>query len=393
MALKRYLEEYILKDLKERMVFVGGPRQVGKTTMANGIAHRYFPEKFQYLNWDYRPDRRSILNFEFEPEKELFIFDEIHKYRDWKNYLKGIYDKHKQKIKIMVTGSSRLDIYRRGGDSLLGRYRYFRLHPLSLRELVGKQEKFKVFKPIKFSKVDKKCVEVLGDLFKFGGFPEVFLKKEEAFLRKWHIERIDRIVKEEIRDIENIRELSMMEVLIELLPPRVSSLISLNSLREDMGVSFKSVRLWMNILERFYYLFRVYPYHSAKIKSLKKEPKLYLWDWSEISDEAKRFENMIASHLLKFVHYLCDVEGYRAELYYLRDVEKREVDFLITINKKPWFCVEAKLSKEEFNKNIEYFSKKLEIPFSYQVVKKEDIDVMKRDIRIINAIKFLTGLT
>lgn len=390
--IKRYLEKHISEEIKERMVFIGGPRQVGKTTMANQIAHKYFPGRSQYLNWDYRPDRRSILNFEFGAENELFIFDEIHKYKDWKNYLKGFYDKHKQKIKIMVTGSSRLDIYRRGGDSLLGRYRYYRLHPLSLEELVGIKEEVEVFKPIKFPKDNEKCVKIFEDLFKFGGFPEVFLKKDEVFLRKWHIERIDRIIKEEIRDLENIREISMMEALIELLPSRVSSMVSLNSIREDLEVSFKSVRLWMDILERFYYLFRVYPYHSVKIKSLKKEPKLYLWEWSEISDEAKRFENMVASHLLKYVHYLSDVEGYRAELFYLRDVEKREVDFLVTINKKPWFCVEAKLSKEEFNRSIEYFSKKLDIPFSYQVIKGEDIDIMKGDIRVISATKFLTGL-
>ena len=390
--IKRYLEKYILGELKERMTFVGGPRQVGKTTLAGELAQKYYSKKFQYLNWDYRPDRRAILNFEFEAEKELYIFDEIHKYRGWKNYLKGFYDKYKGKIKIIVTGSSRLDIYRKGEDSLLGRYRYFRLHPLSLGELAGKELKPEIFKPIEFLNIDKQRKRIFEDLFTFGGFPEVFLKKDKVFLRRWHIERVDKIVKEEIRDIENIREISLMEALIELLPSRVSSLVSLNSLREDLEVSFKSVRLWMDILERFYYIFRIYPYSSRKIKSLKKEPKLYLWDWSEIEDEAKRFENMIACHLLKFVNFLYDIKGYKAQLYYLRDVEKREVDFLVIVDKKPWFCVEAKLSRGDFNRNIEYFSRKLKIPFSYQVVKKEGIDILKGNIRIINAVKFLTAL-
>jgi len=218
------------------------------------------------------------------------------------------------------------------------------------------------------------------------------LKKNDAFLKRWHNERVDRIIREEIRDIENVREISMIESLVELLPQKVSSLLSLNSLREDLEVSFKSVKLWMDILEKFYYHFRIYPYTSKKIRSLRKEPKLYFWDWSEIENEARRFENMVASHLLKFVHFLYDTLGYKAELYYLRDTEKREVDFFVVVNKKPWFCVEAKLSSQDVDKNLKYFSNKLKIPFVYQVVKEGDIDIFKEDIRIISASKFLTAL-
>lgn len=390
--IKRYLEKYVSKDLKDRLVFVGGPRQVGKTTLACQIASKYYPEKFQYFNWDYRLDRKKILNLEFSAEKILFIFGEIHKYRDWKNYLKGFYDKYKEKFKIMVTGSSRLDIYRKGGDSLLGRYRFYRLHPLSLAELIeDKETKIDIFEALRFF-YEKKHQEIFKDLFKFGGFPEVFLKRDDAFLRRWHNERVDRIIREEIRDIENVREISMIESLVELLPQKVSSLLSLNSLREDLEVSFKSVKLWMDILERFYYHFRIYPYTSKKIRSLRKEPKLYFWDWSEIEDEARRFENMIASHLLKFVYFLYDTQGYKAELYYLRDTEKREVDFFVVVNKKPWFCVEVKLSFQDVDKNLKYFSNKLKIPFVYQVVREADIDIFKEDIRIISASKFLTAL-
>ena len=392
--LKRYLEPYIKKDLEERMVFIGGARQVGKTTLSQQIGNFYYPDNFCYFNWDWRVDRKVIINEEFPADKKLFIFDEIHKYRRWKNFLKGFYDKNKKKIKILVTGSSRLDIYRRGGDSLLGRYRFLRLHPLSLREIVGfLKSDIKPFTPLSFpKKIDDKIQKVFNRLLKFGGFPEVYLKNDEVFLRRWHNERIERIIREDIREIETIRDISMLEVLVELLPERVGSILSLNSLREELEVSFKSVKLWMDILERFYYHFRLYPYQTKKIKALKKEPKLYFWDWSEIQKESARFENMIASHLLKFVHFLYDVYGWRAELFYLRDVEKREVDFLVVIDKKVWFAVEVKLSSSDLSKNLKYFAQKLKIPFLYQVVKEEGIDFLRQNTRIISAGKFLMGL-
>lgn len=392
--LKRYLEPYIKKDLEERMVFIGGARQVGKTTLSQQIGNFYYPDNFCYFNWDWRVDRKVIINEEFPADKKLFIFDEIHKYRRWKNFLKGFYDKNKKKIKILVTGSSRLDIYRRGGDSLLGRYRFLRLHPLSLREIVGfLKSDIEPFTPLSFpKKIDDKIQKVFNRLLKFGGFPEVYLKNDEVFLRRWHNERIERIIREDIREIETIRDISMLEVLVELLPDRVGSILSLNSLREELEVSFKSVKLWMDILERFYYHFRLYPYQTKKIKALKKEPKLYFWDWSEIQKESARFENMIASHLLKFVHFLYDVYGWRAELFYLRDVEKREVDFLVVIDKKVWFAVEVKLSSSDLSKNLKYFAQKLKIPFLYQVVKEEGIDFLRQNTRIISAGKFLMGL-
>lgn len=392
--LKRYLEPCIKKDLEERMVFIGGARQVGKTTLSQQIGNLYYPDNFCYFNWDWRVDRKAIINEEFPADKKLFIFDEIHKYRRWKNFLKGFYDKNKKKIKILVTGSSRLDIYRRGGDSLLGRYRFLRLHPLSLREIVGfLKSDIEPFTPLSFpKKIDDKIQKVFNRLLKFGGFPEVYLKNDEVFLRRWHNERIERIIREDIREIETIRDISMLEVLVELLPERVGSILSLNSLREELEVSFKSVKLWMDILERFYYHFRLYPYQTKKIKALKKEPKLYFWDWSEIQKESARFENMIASHLLKFVHFLYDVYGWRAELFYLRDVEKREVDFLVVIDKKVWFAVEVKLSSSDLSKNLKYFAQKLKIPFLYQVVKEEGIDFLRQNTRIISAGKFLMGL-
>jgi hypothetical protein len=391
-VIKRYLENYIFEDLKDRMVFISGPRQVGKTTLAQQIGEDFFSEKYEYLNWDNRDDKKAILNGVFSADRKLFIFDEIHKYRNWKNYLKGEHDKYKEKFHILVTGSAKLDIYRKGGDSLLGRYRSFRLHPLSLGELFGACENYVPFAELGFQRPDPDQKKVFEKLFKFGSFPEVFIKQDEKELRRWHNERIDRLVKEDIRDVENIRDLSAMDVLAEILPGKAGSLFSLNSLREDLNVTHKTISSWVDILEKFYYHFRIYPYQSTLIKSLRKEPKLYLWDWSEIMDEGSRFENMTASHLLKFCHFLFDVKGYKAQLRYLRDKEQREVDFLLCVDGKPWFCAEVKTSFKDVPASLAYFSKKLKIPFSYQVVKQEGVDFIKNNIRVISASKFFTAL-
>lgn len=390
--LKRTLEKYILEDLKDRMVFISGPRQVGKTTLAKQLGESFFANYTTYLNWDNRQDRKIILSGIFPANKKLFIFDEIHKYKNWKNYLKGEYDKYKEKFKILVTGSARLDIYRKGGDSLLGRYRPFRLHSLSLQECSGGKFNSEPFKELLFTNPNKEKKELFNSLLKFGGFPEVFIKQSEKMLRHWHNDKVDRLIKEDIRELENIRDLSALQVLVELLPQKVGSLFSLNSLREDLNVTHKTISLWVDILERFYYHFRIYPYSNNLIKSLRKEPKTYLWDWSELEDESIRFENMIACHLLKFCHFIFDTEGFKTQLYYLRDTEQREVDFLVTVNNKPWFCVEVKNSFREVPAPLKYFSSKLQIPFVYEVVKQDNIDFIKDNIHIISANKFLSSL-
>jgi len=392
MIRKRYLEEVISEDLKEKMVFVAGPRQVGKTTLALSIGEKFYPERYIYLNWDNREDRKNILKSTFKADRNLIIFDEIHKYKNWKNYLKGEYDKNKDRFKMLVTGSARLEIYRRGGDSLLGRYYYYRLHPFSLNEILEKTGEIQTFKELKFYDFNLENKEKFAMLLKFGGFPEPLIKQSEKTLRRWHNQRVDRIIKEDIRDIENIRDLSALLVLVEIIPERVGSLLSLNSLREDLNVTHKTVSLWVEILERFYYHFRIYPFMNRKIKSLRKEPKLYLWDWSELDDEGVKFENMIASHLLKFCQFLFDSQGLKANLWYLRDIEKREVDFLVTVDDKPWFCVEVKGSYNTIPSSLIYFQKRLNIPFTYLVIKEEDIDLLKDNIRVISASKFLTAL-
>jgi hypothetical protein len=390
---KRYLVDNIFRDLNEKMVFVGGARQVGKTCLARYLADSYYKNS-EYLNWDVREDRKNILQSRFKGDAEIVLFDEIHKYKDWKNYLKGQFDKHRGHFKILVTGSARLDVYRRGGDSLMGRYFYYRLHPFSLAECHEIHNPLKPFDEIVIPTVSSGTGRTLATLMKFGGFPEPFLKQSERDLRRWHSQRVERLVKEDIRDLENIKDLSAMQILVDMLPSRVGSLLSLNSLREDLAVAHKTVTNWMDILERFYYHFRIYPFSHKKINSLKKVPKLYLWDWSEIADDhsGAKLENMVAAHLLKLCHFLNDVEGYKTELSFLRDVDGREVDFLVTEGGKPWFAVEVKTSAGEISKTLPYFGHKLNIPFMYQVVDQRNIDVRKDNVRVLSLEKFLHAL-
>lgn len=385
----RYIYSNILEDLKQKMVFIGGPRQVGKTTLAKHIGSTFTSS--MYLNWDHRADRKHILQESFMPDAQLLTFDEVHKYRKWKNYIKGVFDTQHEQYRILVTGSARLDLYKKGGDSLLGRYHYYRLHPFSVAELVQKQNTFEPFQPIDFS-VNQQLGGSFKQLLTFGGFPEPLFTQNEQILRRWHNERVDRLIREDIRDVELVRDISALQILADILPEKVGSRLSLNALREDLEVTHKTIALWVEILERFYYHFRIYPFTSRTIQSLRKEPKLYLWDWSQVETPAARLENIVASHLLKFVHYLVDVHGYKAELYYLRDVQGHEVDFLVSVNKRPWFAVEVKSSDLKPAKHLLYFQNKLKIPFLYQVVNEENIDLLIQNVRVMSVAKFLAGL-
>lgn len=373
------------------MVFIGGPRQVGKTTLARLIGNNKY-SKFSYLNWDNSEDRKKILSAQFDPNVKLLIFDEIHKYKKWKNYIKGQFDKYQERFSILVTGSARLDLYQKGGDSLMGRYFYYRLHPFSLAEALFPQlPKIEPFNELQFRK-NPDSFSKFQKMFIFGGFPEPLFSENLETLRRWHNQRMDRLVKEDIRDIESVRDLSALQILVEILPNRVGSALSLSSLREDLEVAYGTVKLWVDILERFYYHFRIYPFASNSIKSLRKEAKMYLWDWSQVPDAGSKLENMVGSHLLKLCHYLYDAKGFKVELFYLRDIEKREVDFLVAVDKKPWLAIEVKNSDQAISQSLRYFGKKLSIPFQYQLVKTDQVDFIQDNVRVMSVDKFLSGL-
>ena len=331
----RYLEKNILEDLKEKMVFVGGPRQVGKTTLALKIA----PRHRSYLNWDILEDREFIFKQKF-PVENFIIYDEIHKFHEWRNYIKGLYDKFKKKKRILVTGSGRLDYYRQSGDSLQGRYHFYRLHPFTVKEL----------------SLDKQ--KDMEDLLTLGGFPEPFLSGSQRKANRWMREYRSRIINEDIASLESSQKISRMELLSMSLPEFVGSPLSINSLRHKLGVAHKTVEKWLDIFERMYLIYRISSFTSKKLRSVKKERKHYHYNWAEIPDRGFRFENLMAGHLLKWVHFRQDYHGEDMDLFYFRDTDKREVDFIVTQNGKPVQAIECKLKERPVSPHLEYFKKR-----------------------------------
>jgi hypothetical protein len=348
----RYLRPAVRSVLEAgKMVFIGGPRQVGKTTLALDLLGPRATETHPgYLNWDDPRQRARIRAGELPPGEELVVFDEIHKYARWRNLLKGIWDTERSFRRLVVTGSARLDYYRKGGDSLAGRYRYFRLHPFSLLELDPHGH-----------------AESLDRLLRFGGFPEPLFRRDENEHRLWQRERMARVVGEDLRDLERVREISLVEHLVDLLPERVGAPLSVANLRQDLEIDHKTAERWIQILENLYVCFRVAPYGVPRIRAVKKERKLYLWDWSAVEDPGARFENLVASQLLKFCHFVEDTQGHRMELRFLRDTDQREVDFVVLQGRRPLFAVECKSGERGVGPSVRYFADRTPIPRFYQV--------------------------
>lgn len=348
--LKRYLSSSVKADLRRKMVLVGGPRQVGKTTLALSLLGARTPRHRGYLNWDDPTVRPQLLRGELPGNERIIVLAEIHKHPRWWNLVKGFYDTVGDQILFLITGSARLDYYRKGGDSLQGRYHYYRLHPFSLREINNKPT--------------QNDVELL---MRFGGFPEPLLSANTRVWRRWQRERLSRVVYEDLRDLENVREIGLVELLVEALPDRVGSPLSIKSLREDLNVAHETVERWVGILENMYVCFRIPPYGGPKIRAVKKEKKLYLWDWSQVSGAGERFENLVACQLLKFCHFLEDTQGYAMELRFIRDTDRREVNFVVIRDRKPLFAVECKSGEKQVNPAIKYYKERTNIPEFYQV--------------------------
>lgn len=349
----RYLTPYIAADLKKKMVFLSGPRQVGKTTLALNLL-KGDENHPAYFNWDHTEDQKRLLKMQFPVNQKLLVLDEIHKYKRWRNWLKGLYDKTKSTRQYLVTGSARLDLYRRGGDALTGRYHPYQFHPLSLREIDAE------FKP-----------STVQQLLKFGGFPEPFYSESEIDWRRWQEERMHQVLREDLRDLERVEEVVLISRLAEHLPNLVGSPLSLNNLREDLQVAHRTVRNWLEILERLFFMYRISPFGPPGIRAVKKEQKPYLWDWSVVPEDGPRFENLVASQLLKQCHFIKNTEGHRMELRYLRDTDKREVDFVVLKNGHPLFAVECQLRPDPIGGSIAYFAERTQISKFYLVHLKD----------------------
>jgi uncharacterized protein len=373
--IERYLQPHIEADLEKKMVFIGGPRQVGKTTLARGLLADS-PAGGAFFNWDNDEDRHDILDKRWRDQDRLLVFDELHKYPRWKRWIKGVWDVEKDRHRVVVTGSARLDIYRQGGDSLLGRYHYWRLHPFTLDEI-----------PIGMDKQD-----ALDRLMRVGGFPEPFLDGDEREARRWRRERLDRVIKEDIRDLEPVQNLQLISLLVDQLRKRVGGLIVVSNLAGELEVAHKTAKNWLTILERMYLLFAVRPYTKSIPRAVLKPPKVYFYDNADvIGDEGCIFENLVATSLLKRLEFLTDRVGFRYELRYIRDKEGREVDFAVLKEGTLEELIEVKLSDDQISRSLAYYSEKLKPARAIQMVKYLRRPYQRNRLHVVDPLTYFSG--
>jgi predicted AAA+ superfamily ATPase len=377
--MKRIYSQIITEHFQEgeEALFFTGPRQVGKTTIAQQARENY--QISAYLNWDDLKDRRRILENKIDLlsanylEKSLLIYDEIHKFKEWKSYIKGIVDNYKNQFNVIVTGSAHLNVYRRGGDSMMGRYFLWRVNPISVAEILSTTLPVQEIRPPQ--KIDE---EIFENLLTFGGFPRPFLAANTRTYNRWVNQRLERLIEEDLRDSLKIFEIQKMQVLAQVLMEQAGQLISYTNLSKIIQVSDQTIRHWISVLESFYFCFSIRPWSSNISRSLLKNPKVYLYDWSTVHEEGFRYENFIAVHLLKAIQFWTDFGFGQYELFYLRDKDRREVDFLVTKDKKPWIMVEVKSNhKEPLSQNLIHFQKQLNVPHVFQVTL--DADYVDRD--------------
>lgn len=372
------------------MVLLTGPRQVGKTTVA-----REWQEAREglYLNWDVPEDRVEIVTRSWtrSPASAL-VLDEIHKNRRWKNLLKGIYDTTRRRLQVVVTGSARLDVFQKGGDSLLGRYEYLRLHPFTIGELShGELRRPPLDWLNPGSQPPKRGA--WERLEARTGFPEPYFHASADYYRRWSARRRSNLIQQDLRELSEIRGLGLVEQLVMMLPERVGSPLSLNALREDLGVAHETVRSWLEALERLYVCFTLSPYATKVARSIRKERKAYLLDWGGIESSGARFENMVACHLLKSVHAWSDMGFGEYDLLYVRNKDQQEVDFLITERRKPKVLIECKTSDGTISKALLKFSAELGGVPCVQLVRDRIDARQSAGVLLASAEKYLANFT
>ncbi len=372
--MKRSLFPYIQKDLDKKIVLLAGPRQVGKTTLSKTLI-----KDFEYFNYDASADRKIVNAAQWRKDTDLVILDEVHKMRKWKSWIKGVYDTAGIPPRLLLTGSAQLDTFRKAGDSLAGRHFYYRLHPFTLKELKGQMD----------------AEVTLKQLLKFGGFPEPFLSNSERTAARWRKGHLDVILRQDILDLERVREIRSIEILIELLAERVGSLVSYQSLAEDIGTSIHTIKHWLAILQRLFVIFQVSPFSKNIAGALKKESKYYFYDVGQVlNGDAARLENVVACALLAELNFIEDTEGKKTALHLIRDKQKHEVDFVVIVDKRPRLLVEVKMVDEAFSSSLFRFAERLgeKDLKSYQVVLECSREKESQGVRLLSVAKFLNNI-
>ena len=382
--------ELIEVDLQRKMVILSGPRQCGKTTLAKSLARQH---QGQYYSWDIHPDRLKLQKRELDFASPFWAFDEIHKFARWRALLKDLSDSSMPGKKILVTGSAKLELYGRGGDSLQGRYFSHHMHPITYAELyhlpLVNLEQFPLLPNVSNASLE--------DLLTLGGFPEPLLSGSQTEADRWRLNYAERITREEIASLERVVELERIELLFDRLRDIAGGIVSVNSLRENLQVAFETVSNYLDILERLYAIFRILPSGSDKIKAVKKEKKLYFWDWAYCATEGARFENMLALHLLRYCDLARDFWGKDLSLRYFRHRDGKEVDFILFLNRKPWIAIEAKLSDSKLSPALKYYLERFKLPYAFQVVltnaQERTLEPINGcQVRIVSAQRFLANL-
>lgn len=338
-----------------------------KTTVCRSIGEAY-------LNWDNTDDRRRLLRgpaalAEALPLDRLrarplvAVLDELHKYTKWKVLLKGCFDTHGDRVRLIVTGSSRLDVFRRGGDSLMGRYWLYRMHPWSVGECLRTNLPAREIQPpAELTSADWEA------LWEHGGFPEPFLRRDSRFTRRWRSLRQEQLAREDLRELAQVADRGTLEVLMQLLAERSGQQLVYSNLAQEIQVAVDTAKRWIDLLGRMHYGVLVRPWFANVAKALRKEPKWFLRDWSGLADGGARAETLVACHLLKAVEGWTDLGFGDFELRYLRDKQKREVDFLVVRDRQPWFLVEVKLSDISLSPSLAHFQAQTRAPHAFQVV-------------------------
>lgn len=371
--MQRAQKQAILRDLSKKMVLLAGPRQAGKTTLSKEIAKEF--SSSVYLTYDRLEDRKIIEKEGWRSDIELLILDEIHKMPKWKNYLKGVYDTKPEKQKILVTGSARLEIFNRVGDSLAGRYFLHHLFPLS---------------PAECKKVDVQAT--LDRFLERGGFPEPFLTPELVDANRWRNQYVDSLLRTDVLEFDTIHNINAIRMVFELLREKVGSPVSYNSIAEDVAISPNTVKKYIQILEALYIVFRVTPFSKNIARSLLKEPKIYFFDVGLVnSDAGAKFENLVAYCLLKHIYSKIDYQAENYSLKYLQTKDRQEVDFALIQDKQIKKIIEVKLSNQTIHPGLSYFHKKYDLP-SVQIVKDLKRERVESGIEILDADSFLKGL-